>query len=62
MIVKARMDTEACYRITKCAEIVFRKGKQIKGEGLTILEKKMDGQYSNKNERDLQNSWMQTGR
>ena len=27
IIVKASMDTEACYRIKKCAEIVFRKGK-----------------------------------
>ena len=42
MIVKASVDTGACYTIKKCAEIVFRKGKMIKGEGLAVLEKKMD--------------------
>ena len=40
MTVKASTDTGACYVVKKCAEIVFRKGKIIKGEGLAVLEEK----------------------
>ena len=40
MIVKASMDTGAGYGIKKCAEIVFRKGKMIKGKRLAALEEK----------------------
>ena len=29
-ILKASMDTAACYGVKKCAEIVFRKGKMVK--------------------------------
>ena len=46
MVVKASVDTGACYGVKKCAEIVFRKGKMIKGEG----EEKMDALDPNKNE------------
>ena len=49
-IVKASMDTGACYGVKKCAEIVFKKGKMIKGEGLTVLEEKMEAIDPNKNE------------
>ena len=49
-IVKASMDTGACYGVKKCAEIVFKKGKMIKGEGLTVLEEKMEALDPNKNE------------
>ena len=42
MIVKGKMDTGACCGVKKCAEIVFRKSKMIKGEGLAVLEEKMD--------------------
>ena len=38
---KASMDTGACCGVKKCAEIVFRKGKMVKGEGLPVLEQKM---------------------
>ena len=38
IIVKASDDTGAVYRVKKCMEIVFRRGKMTKGEGLTILE------------------------
>ena len=41
MIVKASMDTGACYVVKKCAEIIFRKEKMVKGEGLPVLEEKM---------------------
>ena len=44
------MDTGACYGVRKCAEIVFRKDKMIKGEGLAVLEEKMDALDPGKNE------------
>ena len=40
-IVKASFDTGACYGVKKCAEIVFNKGKMVKGEGLQILQERM---------------------
>ena len=49
MMVKASMDTGACYGVKKYAEIVFRKSKMIKGEGLVVLEEKMDTLDPNKN-------------
>ena len=49
-IVKANMDIGACYRVKKCAEIVFRKGKMVKGEGLPVLEEKMKALDPEKNE------------
>ena len=49
-MVKASMDTGACYGVKKCAEIVFKKGKMIKVEGLTVLEEKMKALDPNKNE------------
>ena len=49
MIVKASMDTGGCYRVKKCADIVFRKRKMINGEGLVVLEEKMDALDLNKN-------------
>ena len=50
MIVKASMDTGACYGVRKCEEIVFRKDKMIKGEGFSALEEKIDALDPNKNE------------
>ena len=49
MIVKASMDTGACYGVKKCAEIVFRKGEMVK-EGLMVLEDKMEALEPDKNE------------
>ena len=49
-MVKVSMDTGACYGVKKCAEIVFRKGKMTKGEGLAVLEEKIDALNPNKNE------------
>ena len=40
MIVNASMDIAASYGVKKCAEIVFRKSKMIKGEGLVFWKKK----------------------
>ena len=36
MIVQASHDTGACHGVSKCAEIVFERGKMIKGEGLPV--------------------------
>ena len=36
MILKASMDTVACYGVKKCAEIVCRRSTVIKGEGLAV--------------------------
>ena len=67
MIVNTNMDTGACYGVSKCGEIVFRKGKMTKEEGLAVLEEKIDAldpppPSKKKKKRDLQISWMQTGR
>ena len=43
IIVKASNDTGAVYRVKKCVEIVFRRSKMAKGEGLTILEERAEG-------------------
>ena len=40
IIVKASRDTGACYRVKKCAEIVFRKCKMIKGKDWLFWKKK----------------------
>lgn len=42
LIVKASMDNGACYAVKKCAEIVFKNGKIVKGDGLQVLKKKMN--------------------
>ena len=41
IIVKASMDTCACYGVKKCAEVIFKDGKMVKGEGLNVLEERM---------------------
>ena len=60
MIVKASVDTEACYRVKKFAKIFFRKDEMIKGERLAVLEK--NGCIKPEQKQDLQISWVQTGR
>ena len=39
--MKVSFDTGACYGVKKCAEIAFKKGKMVKGEGLQILRERM---------------------
>ena len=41
MIVQASHDTGTCYGVSKCAEIVFERGKMTKGEGLPVLQERM---------------------
>ena len=40
-IVQASHDTGACYGVAKCAEIIFEKGKMVKGERLQLLQERM---------------------
>ena len=40
--MKASTDTGACYGVKECPEIVFKRGTVIKGEGLAVLEEKME--------------------
>ena len=44
------METGACYVVKKCAEVVLRKGKMVKSEGLQVLEEKMNALDPDKNE------------
>ena len=41
VIVQASLDTGACYGVSKCAGIVFERGKMVKGEGLQVLQERM---------------------
>ena len=41
VIVQASHDTGACYGVSKCAEIVFQRGKMVRGEGLEVLKERM---------------------
>ena len=41
LIVKSSMDTGVCYGAKKCAEVIFKNGKMVKGEGLAVLEERM---------------------
>ena len=50
MIVQASNDTGACYGVAKCAEVVFERGKMVKGEGLQVLNERMRTIDPDKNE------------
>ena len=50
IIVQASHDTGACYGVSKCAEIVFKNGKMVKGEGLQVLEERMKTMDPDENE------------
>ena len=41
ILVQASMDTGAIYRVKKYAEIIFKNGRIIKGEGLQIRKETM---------------------
>ena len=47
-IVQTSHDTGACYGVAKCAEIIFERGKMVKGGGLQVLQERikiMDPDY-----------------
>ena len=50
IIVQASHDTGACYGVSKCAEIVFECGKMVRGEGLQVLEERMESMDPDENE------------
>ena len=50
MIVQASNDTGVCYRVAKCAKIVFQRGKMVKSESLQVLNETMKIMDPNKNE------------
>ena len=41
MIVQASNDTGTCYGVAKRAEVVFERGKMVKGEGFQMLNERM---------------------
>ena len=49
-IVQASNDIDACHGVAKCAEIVFVRGKMVKGEDLQVLNKRMKTMDPNENE------------
>ena len=50
IIFQASLDTRACYGVAKCAEIVFERGKMVRGEGLPVLEERMKTMDPDENE------------
>ena len=50
IIVQASHDTRACYRVSKCMEIILEYGKMVRGEGLQVLEERMKTIDPNENE------------
>ena len=49
-IVNASSDTGALYGVKKCAEVVFKRGKMVKSEGLQVLEERMTSLDPEKND------------
>ena len=41
IIAQVTHDTGACYRVSKCADIIFEHGKMVREEGLRVLEEIM---------------------
>ena len=50
IIVQASHSTGACYGVSKCTEIVFERGKMVRGEGLEVLEERMKTMDPDENE------------
>ena len=50
VIVQASHDTGACYGVSKCAEIVFERGKMVRGKRLEVLEERMKTMDPDENE------------
>ena len=41
VIVQVRHDTGACYEVSRCSEIMFKRGNMVRGEWLEVLEERM---------------------
>ena len=50
IIVQVSHDTGTCYGVPKCAEIIFKHGKMVRGEGLQVLEEGMKTMDPDENE------------
>lgn len=50
IIVQASHGTVACYGVAKCAEIIFERGKIVRGEGFQVMEERMASIHPDKNE------------
>ena len=50
IIVQASLVTRACYGVAKCVEIVFGRGKIVRGEGLPVLEERLKTMDPDENE------------
>ena len=50
VIVQASHDTGDCLGVSKCAKIVFERGKMVRGEGLEVLEETMKTMDPDENE------------
>ena len=50
IIVQASHDTGACYGVSKFAEIIFEHGKMVRGEGLPVLDERMETMDTDENE------------
>ena len=47
---QASHDTGTCYGVLKCAEIMFERGKMVRGEALEVLEERMKTMDPDNNE------------
>ena len=50
MILQASNDTGACHGVAKCAEIIFERGKLVRGKGLQVLNERMKATDPDENE------------
>ena len=50
IIVQAIHITRACYGLSKYAEIVFEHGEMVRGEGLAVLDERMETMDPDTNE------------
>ena len=50
IIVQVSHDTRTCYRVSKYAEIVFEHEKMVRGEGLPVLDERMEIRDPSENE------------
>ena len=49
IIMQASHDTGACYEVARCADIVFERGKMVKGEGLQVVEERVNAMDPDQN-------------
>ena len=50
IIVQVSHNTRVCYGVPKCVEIMFERGKVVRGKGLQVLEERMKAMDPDENE------------